>query len=58
MKRDVILMELASAPYGMDMAAAEKLGLNVQIEGGLPGRYCPGDAAQIWLEYIERSVGT
>lgn len=57
-KSDVILMELASAPYGMDLAAAEKLGLNVQIEGGLPGRYCPGDAAQIWLEYIERSVGT
>lgn len=57
-KRNTLLMELASAPYGMDMAAAEKLGLNVQIEGGLPGRYCPRDAAEIWLEYIERSVGT
>lgn len=57
-RKEAILMELASAPYGIDMAAAEKLGLNVQIEGGLPGRYCPGEAAKIWLEYIERSVGT
>lgn len=57
-KKETLLMELASAPYGLDMAAAEKLGLWVQIEGGLPGRYCPEDAAKIWLEYIERSVGT
>lgn len=54
-KKDAILMELASAPYGVDMQAAEKMGLNVQIEGGLPGRYCPMEAAKAWLDFIERS---
>lgn len=49
------IMELASAPYGVDMAAAERLGVSVHIEGGLPGRYAPADAARVWLDYIERS---
>lgn len=53
--KNAIIMELASAPYGIDMHAAESLGLHVQIEGGLPGRYCPMDAAQLWLDFIERS---
>ena len=56
MQKDVVLMELASAPYGMDMEAAVRQGLNVQIEGGLPGRYCPRDAAKAWMDFIERSV--
>lgn len=54
-KKGTVLMELASAPYGIDMHAAEKNGLQVQIEGGLPGRYSPADAAKVWLDYIERS---
>ena len=54
-KKDAVMMELASPPYGIDMHAAEKLGLQVHLEGGLPGRYCPQDAAGIWLDYIERS---
>lgn len=54
-KQNTLIMELASAPYGIDMHAAEKMGLYVQIEGGLPGRYCPMDAARLWLDYIERS---
>lgn len=54
-KKDAVIMELASAPYGIDMHAAEMLGLKVHIEGGLPGRYCPMDAARVWLDYIERS---
>lgn len=56
MRKDVVLMELASAPYGIDMEAAVRLGLNVQIEGGLPGRYCPREAAKAWMDFIERSV--
>lgn len=54
-KKQALLMELASQPYGVDMAAAERLHVPVQIEGGLPGRYCPMDAARAWLDYIERS---
>lgn len=54
-KKDVVMMELASAPYGIDMHAAERMGMKIHIEGGLPGRYCPMDAAKVWLDYIERS---
>ena len=57
MKEGATVMELASPPYGLDMAEAERLGVQVQLEGGLPGRYCPRDAAEAWMEYIERSVG-
>lgn len=56
MRKEAILMELASAPYGIDMEAALELQLPVQIEGGIPGRYCPMQAARAWLEGIERSV--
>lgn len=52
---DILIMELASAPYGIDMHAAERLNVKVRIEGGLPGRYCPMDAAKVWLDFIERS---
>lgn len=51
------IMELASVPYGVDMEKAAQMGIQVQIEGGLPGRYCPEDAARAWLDFIERSVG-
>lgn len=55
-RKDAVLMELASAPYGFELGAAEKLGLKVHLEAGIPGRYCPADAARCWLDYIERSV--
>ncbi len=55
-RKEAVLMELASAPYGVDMEAALEAGVQVQIEGGIPGRYCPMQAAQAWLEGIERSV--
>lgn len=44
MKQDALLMELASAPYGFDRELAERLGVEVLVEAGLPGRYAPMDA--------------
>ena len=49
-----ILIELASAPYGIDRDAAEALGLQFHLESGLPGRYCPLSAAEALLDYMER----
>lgn len=54
LRKDALLLELASAPYGVDMEQAKKLGIPVYIESGLPGRYCPESAAATVLKYVER----
>ena len=46
-KRDALLLELASAPGGIDLAAAEKLGLRAVRAPGLPGRTAPETAAEL-----------
>ena len=49
-----LLLELASPPYGFDLNAARKMGLNAHLESGLPGRYCPRSAAEALLRFMER----
>ncbi len=49
-----VLIDLASAPYGIDRDAAEALGFRAFLESGLPGRYCPLSAAETLLNYMER----
>ena len=53
-KPQCVLIDLASAPYGIDREAAEALGLKAYLESGLPGRYCPLSAAETLLNYLER----
>jgi len=48
------VIELASPPYGMDIRLAGKLGVDVSIESGLPGRYFPSSAAGAILRAFER----
>lgn len=55
-KKDCVIFELASAPYGVDFDAARELGLKICLESGIPGRYCPQSAAEILMQFIERSV--
>lgn len=46
-------MELASPPYGADLAAAKTMGVDVQLEPGIPGRYFPASAAAAILHAFE-----
>ena len=39
-----LVVELASPPYGVDVGLAGQMGVQVAVEGGLPGRYAPLDA--------------
>jgi dipicolinate synthase subunit A len=55
LRRDAILIDLSSAPYGVDLEAAEKLGLNAWREPGLPGRYCPESAGRAMLDAIREA---
>jgi dipicolinate synthase subunit A len=45
-------MDLASAPFGIDLNAAAHHGITAWREGGIPGRYAPLTAAQILLDYF------
>ena len=51
--KDSLLLELASAPGGIDRAEAEKAGLKFIAAPGLPGRYSPMSAAKLMYEAIE-----
>jgi len=51
--KDSRIIELASPPYGMDMELAKNLGVCVQLEQGLPGRYFPVSAARAVLHAFE-----
>ena len=49
---DVLVMELASAPGGIDLAACEKRNIRVIHAAGLPGKYSPLTAAEIIKETV------
>ena len=53
---DALLLELASPPYGEDLAATRALGVRVEVEGGVPGRYAPLDAGAALFEAALRQV--
>ena len=53
-RRDTLILELASPPYGADMEAATRLGLNISIESGIPGRYAPLEAGAALFEAAQR----
>ena len=44
MRQDALILELASAPYGIDFDFANGKGMNVILAGGLPGKYAPETA--------------
>ena len=49
-----LLIELASAPYGIDLSAAREMGLRAWLESTVPGRYCPKSAALAMERYLRR----
>lgn len=53
---DAHLMDLASPPYGFDLALAKSLSLNAVRENGLPGRYCPLSAGTALLAAVSRAL--
>lgn len=56
LRKGVPVIELASAPHGMDTAMAERLGVRVLMEGGLPGRYAPAQAGEALFGALCRAM--
>lgn len=56
-KNDVILIELASKPYGIDFESAEKLGRKCVLASGLPGKVAPKTAGKILYDVIMDILG-
>lgn len=52
---DALIIDLASAPFGVDIDAARQLNLKAWREPKLPGRYCPFSAARALLQAIIRA---
>lgn len=52
----VPVIDLASPPFGVDLEAAQRLGVSAWRESGLPGRYCPMTAAELMAEAIKKVI--
>lgn len=52
---EAMVLDLSSAPYGVDLEAAKKLGVNAWREPKLPGRYCPYSAARAIMQAMIRA---
>ena len=51
------ILDIASAPGGVDYKAAEALSVNAVLLPGLPGRYAPASSAGILADCIEHHIG-
>lgn len=56
MKRTVTIIDIASAPGGVDQKAAKKLGIHALSCPGLPGKYAPSSSARAIKKAIERML--
>ncbi len=56
MRKDSKIMELASAPYGLDFNLARKHSADVVKAFGLPGKYTPKTAGEIIGKKIEENL--
>ena len=56
LKKDCVIIDLASAPGGVDYEACIEAGIHAKLCGGLPGKYAPETSGVILAEEIERSI--
>lgn len=56
MRRSVTIIDIASAPGGVDFQAAQNLGICAALCPGLPGKYAPASSAKAIKEIIEKNL--
>lgn len=55
-RRDIVIVDIASAPGGVDYTAAEELGRTAMLAPGLPGKYTPETAGQLLGRVLPRII--
>lgn len=55
-KKDVVIIDIASRPGGTDFEFCQKNAINAKLCLGLPGKYAPKSAAKILMEVIIKSI--
>lgn len=58
LRKDCVLIEIASAPFGIDFDAAKERGINTIKAGSLPGRICPKTAGEIICNSVLSYTGS
>lgn len=52
----VCIIDIASAPYGVDFKAAGEMGIHASLCSGLPGKYAPGASAQAMARMVTERI--
>ena len=55
MRRDALVLDIASAPGGVDYKAAGELGIKAMLLPGLPGKYAPKISAKEMVDFVVRN---
>lgn len=56
MRKDAIILDIASAPGGVDYEMAKGLGIKALHLPGLPGKYAPKISAKVMVEHVIRET--
>lgn len=56
LKKQVLIIDIASAPGGVDFTAARDLGISAYLCPGLPGKYAPRSSAYAIAEAVFRKL--
>lgn len=54
--KNTFIVDLASAPGGVDIRAARELGSNVSWATSLPGKYAPRSAGELIAECVDKTI--
>ncbi len=54
--KSTFIVDLASAPGGVDIRAAKELGANVSWAASLPGKYAPRSAGELIADCVDRLI--
>lgn len=54
--KTTVIVELASAPGGVDICAAKELGANVIWASSLPGKYAPRSAGELIADCVDKTI--
>ena len=56
LKKETVLVEISSAPFGIDFDSASQLGLQIIKAASLPGKVSPKTAGEIIADTVDRLI--